>query len=101
VTPPVYPLTIMQGDTGHWRIALWLDRDKTVPVDLDDIDVLPKIGDFVMLVEVELPNIVMLTLPASLSSLFTSNTNWSLKLTKADGEVQTIMRGPVRVVVNA
>ena len=82
-------------------MVLWLDRDKTIPVDLTGIHVEPKVGNLMMLVEVELPNIINLTMPASVSAYLSANTNWSLKLIKPGNEIQTICRGPVRVMADA
>jgi hypothetical protein len=101
MTPPVYPLTVFQGDTGHWRICLWLDRGKTIPVDLNDVLVAAFIEERPLLVEVELPNVIQLTLPAFVSDTLPPMSRWTLRLKRDNGDVQTICRGPVRVVVNA
>jgi hypothetical protein len=98
MNPPVYPLTVYAGDTGHWRIILWKDKAKTRAVNLDGIDIQPTVGPYMMLVEVILPNVVLLTMPASVSGLLSGVQQWQLRLIKPDGEAQTIIRGPVSVM---
>ena len=105
MTPPVYPLTVFQGDTGHWRMVLWLDRDKTIPIDLTGIVVEARmkatLGEHILITAVTLPNIIEVTLPAPMSRDLPSASNWTLKLIKPENEIQTICRGPVRVMADA
>jgi hypothetical protein len=97
--PPVYPLSIYAGDTGRWRIVLWADREKTIPVDLTDINVAATIAGTSLLAEIQLPNVITLTLPHNESERLSGNMAWQLRLIKPDGAVQTILRGPVTIVV--
>jgi hypothetical protein len=104
LTPPVYPLTVYQGDTGRWRIQLWLDQEKTQPADLEGVRIETPLtcggSVFALSADVLLPNTVMLTLDAPVSALMKGNGNWALKLVKADSSVQTVLRGPVTVMAD-
>jgi hypothetical protein len=101
MNPGTYTLDLIQGDTARWQFVLWLDADRTQPVNLEDKRVEAMIRDrngttLDMLVAVTLPNIVLVTLPAAMSELVGPRCGWALKLRNRDNEVHTILRGQVR-----
>lgn len=57
--PGNYPLTLYSGDSYEWLFRLWLDNDKTQPMDLTDTTIKAEIRDKPAgLVILELPCVV-------------------------------------------
>jgi hypothetical protein len=105
MTPPVYPLTVLQGDTGHWRVVLWLDKDKRVPADLTGVEIEAIVkgpeGIISMEAKVEEPNIIWITLSDSDSAKLRTKSQWALRLHRPyEGKtiVQTVLYGTVSAV---
>jgi hypothetical protein len=97
------PLHVYRGDTCDWQFWLWLDDDRAEPADLDGATVRAQVRrdpdhrDAVDLaVAVGLPNLVMLHLSAEASVRCPSG-RWDLELRWADGQVATVLAGPVTV----
>jgi hypothetical protein len=104
--PGNYTLNLYRGDTYRWQFTLWADEAKTEPADLTDV--IPKAeirdkpaGAQIADIEcvVELPNIILATLPAATSHALPqgNTTAWDLQLTYASGDVATILGGRVTV----
>jgi hypothetical protein len=108
MTPGVYPLALYRGDSYHWQFTLWQDTARTQPVDLTGVTVKSQIRDkpagsllLTMTLTVTLPNIIAMDLLASdCASLPPSGGNWDLQLTYPNGDVGTILMGPVRITVD-
>lgn len=100
--PGNYALNVYQGDSYRWEFVLWLDDEKERPVDLTDVraEATVRLGQerIALPCEVVLPNTVALLLPAHTSQQMVGHGVWDLRLLKADGEVQTLVRGPVTVM---
>lgn len=94
MNPGIYNLSFVQGDSEHWQFFLWLDADRTRPVDLADVKVEAVIGNTKLHCEVTLPNIVLVSLPAADSAELSPHCRWALKLVAGE-EVQTVLRGQV------
>jgi hypothetical protein len=106
--PGSYPLKIYRGDSYHWQFKLWLDTDKTQPADLTSASAKAEIRDkaggtrlFVLDCIITNPNIVDVKLTSDLSeTLPTASLKWDLQLTYTDGQVNTIVAGPVTVTAD-
>ena len=102
MTPAVYPLTIYQGDTYHWQFAVWLDSEKTRPADLKGATAvaLLKAGNVTANLDcaITLPNFIAVTMSSTASANLVTSGLWQLTVTHADGDRQTVARGPVNVM---
>jgi hypothetical protein len=103
--PGRHTLVIYRGDTYHWQFQLWMDAERTQPVNLTDAQVKSEIrnrpGGTVIVeleLQLELPNIIHATLPAAASSRVpTLGASWDLQITYPNGDVQTVLTGGVTV----
>src|SRR3954471_20471069 len=107
MTPSDYPLNLYRGDTGRWKFILWADEGKTVPVDLTGVIAAAQIRDksggqniIDMTCVIAEPNIIDMTLPATLSKLLPSKGYWDLQLTYLSGDVMTVVFGKVTVTAD-
>lgn len=101
-TPGRFALAIYRGDTNRWRLLLWHDKAKTLPVDLTDVTVAAEVrnvpgGRDITEIEtlVTLPNTIDLTLLESESRTVVARGSWDLQLTMSDGSIYTVLAGPV------
>jgi hypothetical protein len=106
VTPGLYPLNLYRGDTYAWRFRCWQDEAKTVPADLAGVtpkaEIREKSGSLVLVTmecTVELPGVIYVEFPAEAWATWTKATKamWDLQLTYIEGEVITIIAGPVKI----
>ena len=101
--PANFSLTLYRGDSYSRKFKLWSDKDKTKPVDLTGVTAKSEIKDqpdgkvvVEMDCSVELPNIVNVKLEAENSKKLPLPTgSWDLELTYLNGDVRTIVFGPV------
>jgi len=105
--PANLPLEIYRGDTARWQFKLWADAEKTDPVDLTTAAPKAEIRDkpagvkvSELLCEVELPNIVNMTLDVATSRTLPAKGYWDLQITYNNGDVQTVLAGAVSVTPN-
>jgi hypothetical protein len=104
--PQIYPIKIYRGDDYNWQFKLWLDAQKTQPVDLTDVAVKAEIRDqsqgrtiIPLGCVVTLPNIIDMNLLGSDSSNVPRPTAyWDLRLTYLNGTKRTILVGSVTVI---
>lgn len=103
--PGDYPLKLYRGDSYKWKFVVWADAEKTQPANLQgvipaaQIRVTP-VGDLLMdlICEIELPNIVKVSLPATLWAVTVpKSAAWDLELTYPAGDVSTIIAGKVTI----
>lgn len=102
--PGRYTLNLYRGDTAHWQFTLWSDADRTVPCDLTDVLVKSQIRDkpsgatiIELACTIELPNIIHIDLTATASAMLPLGGAWDLQLTYPNGDVATVVAGPVKV----
>jgi len=106
--PGSYPLKIYHGDSYKWQFKLWLDAAKTQPADLSQATAKSEIRDksgglkiFELGCAITQPNIIDVVLDADKSeTLPIANLKWDLQLTYQDGQVNTIVAGPVTVTAD-
>lgn len=100
--PGNFALHVYQGDSYRWEFVLWLDGEKERPADLTEAraEATIRLGQERVSLPcgVLLPNVVVLVLSAAVSAHMSGNGLWDLRLLKPDGEVQTLVRGPVSVM---
>jgi hypothetical protein len=103
--PGDFPLNLYRGDTGHWQFKLWLDSDKTVPVDLTDATAKAEIRQntgqtpiYALGCQIT-GNVIDVTLDAATSAtLPVTQLMWDLQLTySSSGAINTIAAGKVTV----
>lgn len=106
-TPANYPLNLYRGDTFRTTFKLWKNKDKTDPVDLTGIAVAAQIRakpDSATLQSltctVTLPNIIEVFLSPDESKTLPLTGVWDLQLTYANGDIQTILAGAVKVTAD-
>ena len=102
--PGQFPLILYRGDSRHWQFKLWKDVEKTDPVDLTGVTAKSEIRDrpggrtvVAMECSIDLPNIINLSLLASVSRNVPATGNWDLQLTYDTGDIVTILAGTVTV----
>jgi hypothetical protein len=108
MSPSSLPLIVYRGDTYRWQFILWSDADKTVPVDLTNVvveaEVRDRAGGTLLIrfdIVVELPNIINMNLNAANSAALPGTGGvWDLQLTFIDGDVQTLLAGPLSVTMD-
>jgi hypothetical protein len=107
VTPGVLPLCLYRGDTYRWRFQLWADAERTTPADLTGVEARGQIRDRpsgTIIVElvctITQPNIIDAVLTAGLSVVLPQLCVWDLQLTYPSGDVNTVLAGPVTVVMD-
>lgn len=100
--PALFPLALYRGDTYRYEFRLWQDAAKTLPVDLTGAVAKAEIrnqpsGALVVAFTctVTLPNTVAVVLAAEASRLVPPQGVWDLQLTYLNGDVSTILAGPV------
>jgi hypothetical protein len=103
--PGEFPLDIYRGDTARYQFKLWTDTGKTQPADLTGVTVAAMVRDKTsggnyyadLQVTVTQPNIIDMFIPTTLSKEFPSKGVWDLQLTYTNGDVITVLKGPVAV----
>jgi len=102
--PGTFALNIYRGDDHAWRFLLWVDAEKTTPVDLTGMTVEAEVRDrpggaviVAALVTVTLPNTVDVVLDHDKTRTLPANGRWDLQVTDAGGQVSTFLAGPVKV----
>jgi hypothetical protein len=105
--PGTYPLTLYRGDSYAWRFTLWDDDAMSVPIDLTGATVAAEIRDkpsgttiVSMLCTVTTPNIIDVELVADDSENVPLKGAWDLEVTFPDGQVHTMVAGPVTVTAD-
>jgi len=106
--PSSFPLDLYHGDSYTWQFKLWLDANKTQPLDLTGVVAKAEIREtpgstkiYVIGCELVPPNIIVATLTATIcKSLPITSHMWDLQLTYPDGQVNTILAGPVSVTAD-
>jgi hypothetical protein len=103
--PGRMPMTLYRGDSYAWRVLIWLDTLREHPFDLSTVTVKAEIREepvklpaHVISCSFIAPNIIELSLSAFTCRDLPEAGVWDLQLTTADNQVQTILRGDVRVV---
>lgn len=104
--PGNYTLKMYRGDTFHAQFKLWLDTDRSQPVDLTDAvakaEIRDKTGGTILVTfdsAITLPNIIDLTLDAATSETLVPGTQkWDLQVTYLDGTVNTYVAGDATIV---
>jgi len=106
--PSNFPLDIYHGDSGEWQFKLWLDTDKTQPMDLTGV--IPKaeiratsgaVPIYTLACSISTPNVVIVALSAFDSkNIPFAKYSWDLQLTFPTGAVNTIVAGAVNVVAD-
>lgn len=103
-TPVLYPLSIYRGDSYHWQFTLWADAEKTEPIDLTGVQVAAELRQDQRVTKLAISvtdNTIVVTLSAPVSQKLPATTaRWDLQLTYPSGDVQTIVRGDVYVLVD-
>lgn len=104
MTPGKFPLNLYRGDTYRYQFRLWKDTAQTVPADLTGAAAKAEIRDrpggtliAVFVCNVVVPNIVDIVLDAADCAKLPSSAMWDLQLTYANGDVATMVAGPVNV----
>jgi hypothetical protein len=106
--PVNFALEVYRGDSYSWRFALWVDSDRTQPVDLTGVmpkaEIRDRAGGTLMLalpLTVTLPNIIVADLsPADCQKLTRASGTWDMQLTFPDGTVATVVAGKVFVTLS-
>jgi hypothetical protein len=102
MAPPVYQLQIYAGDTQKWRFVIWEDTYRTKPADLSGAKARASIKAGSLTIplscEIEPPNIVNMTLDHD--GPLPANGLWDLRVERLNGEVKTLLRGPVTVMAS-
>jgi len=102
--PGKYSLLLYRGDTWRVDFLLWVDAAKTEPADLTGVTAAAEIRDksaglkiTPITLTITLPNMISAVLsPAETAHLPMSGV-WDLQLTRANGDIQTILAGLVTV----
>lgn len=104
--PTNLALSMYKGDTYQWSFVLWSDADKTQAIDLTGVTAKAEIRDkpggnliTAMDCEIQVPNVITMTLAAAASNLLKSG-SWDLQLTFSNGVVATVLAGKVSVTVD-
>ena len=102
--PGSYPLVLYRGDSAQWRFVLWTDAAKTQPADLTGVVAKAEIRDapsgrkiVPLTCAIEAPNVITAALTAASAALLPAKGAWDLQLTYPDGEIATVLAGPVTV----
>jgi len=102
--PGIFPVSVYRGDSLEWRVVIWTDQHRSIPLDLTFIQAKAEIREqhgavrfHPLTCEVTLPNIIDVYLSAHTSRDLPQEGAWDLQLTQID-RVFTILRGPVAVV---
>jgi len=107
MTPGALPIAIYHGDSYRWQFTLWQDPGKTTPADLTGV--IPKAeirssagGTLItsMDLTVEPPNVILAELTTAKTQLIKATGTWDLQLTYPNGDVQTVLVGPVTVTMD-
>lgn len=106
--PGEFPLDIYRGDTYRWQFVLWSDIAKTQPVDLSGVLVKSQIRDkpmgrllAVIDCTVTPPNTILATLTAAECAKLVGRTlAWDLQLAWANGDITTLLAGPVNLTID-
>jgi hypothetical protein len=102
--PGIYPVSVYRGDSLEWRVVIWTDQHRSIPLDLTFTQAKAEIREqhaavraYPLTCTVTLPNIIDVYLSAHTSRDLPEEGAWDLELTQID-RVFTILRGPVVVV---
>jgi hypothetical protein len=101
--PASFPLNLYRGDTGRWSFAFWTDATRTTPADLSGVEVKAEIRDrpggsaITALTCGQVANAVLVELTADASKALPPAGVWDLQLTYPNGDVATVLAGPVIV----
>jgi hypothetical protein len=105
--PGTMNLDLYRGDTTRWQFKLWLDAEKTDPVDLTGVTAKAEIRDkpggkniTPITCVITMPNIIDATLTAIDSALLPAKGAWDLQLTYTGGDVATLLAGKVTVIAD-
>ena len=105
--PGTMNLNLYRGDTTRWQFTMWLDAEKTEPLDLTGVTAKAEIRDKpggrkITPIEciVTLPNLVNASLNAANSALLPAKGAWDLQLTYSGGDVATLLAGKVTVIAD-
>lgn len=95
--PATHALDLYRGDTWRQRFIV-SDRDLTgVTMQAQIRDRIDGTVQTEITLALTLPNIIDAYLPASTTGTFTSSGVWDLQLTWPNGDIQTILAGPVKL----
>ena len=107
MTPGDYPLDFYRGDSYRWNVVCWADSGKTQPLDLTGVTPMSQIRDTEggsqvapLTCTVELPQTIVVYLPAAVSHTLPLSGVWDLQLTYPSGDVISILKGPVTVTAD-
>ena len=108
MSPGVFDLLVYHGDSYRWQFTFWSDTAKQIPSDLTGATVNSEIrdkpgGSVITSLDcvVTLPNIVVVTMTSTMSSLLTSMGGvWDLQLTYPSNDIATVVAGYVRVTMD-
>jgi hypothetical protein len=102
-------LDIFQGDDFAQPVEVFTDDDPPQPADLTGYTALAQIRSDVadlapevvaeLIINIELPNIIHLSLPHTVTETLTQDYLWDLQLSDAAGIRTTLMGGDVRVTL--
>lgn len=102
--PGRFVLNVYRGDTFRWKFTLWTDDTKSMPADLIGITPVAEIrdrpgGTLIAAIDcvVTLPNVIDATLTAVNCAKLPTSAAWDLQLNHLDGDVSTVLSGPVNV----
>jgi hypothetical protein len=105
--PGTMNLDLYRGDTTRWQFKLWLDAEKTDPLDLSGVVAKAEIRDkpggkkiTPIQCVITLPNIIDASLLAVNSKLLPLKGSWDLQLTYTGGDVATLLAGKVVVIAD-
>jgi hypothetical protein len=97
-------LNIYRGDTFRWKFTLWTDDTKATPAVLVGVTPVAEIRDRPggtliagIACVITLPNVIDATLTATDCARLPTSAAWDLQLTYPDGDVATVLSGPVNV----
>jgi len=101
--PGEFPLDIYRGDTARYQFKLWTDAGKTQPADLTGVTVAAMIRDkqsggtyqVNLQVTITPPNIIDMFISTATSGALPAKGVWDLQLTYPNGDVVTVLKGPV------
>jgi hypothetical protein len=106
MTPAAFPLNLYRGDTYRWSFAFWTDAARDTPADLSGVTVAAEIRDrpggsaVTALTCSVVANAVLVELTAEACKGLPPAGAWDLQLTYVNGDVATVLAGPVIVAAD-